>query len=439
MAREYIKITGSPEMRKGKKEWTFRFRIPAHHGIKAGWSKWQKTGTTKKSEAARIAEAWREQTEEEINDWSARADMTLGDYAQAWHESRTEEQNALSYEREERIIKYIQESKLGRIPIANIEPDDIEAQKQRNEKAGWNKDKQRRYLQKVKQITREASSRRKIKHDPGAPVKEIKSKQQERKAVPALVIADMLEVLESMPKTGKTAAVRIAIGTGFRRGEILGLQWGDIDLLHKTINLQRQLNSKCELTAPKYNSKGILPIDEDLAAWLEEWKAIYTREYGIGNIAHAPVCCNENGDYLVPSNFDRWRRLFFVKHNWGTFEKVEKVKDAKGDTRYHRTGFKGYKLHEIRHYMATELLGSGADLRSTQAIMRHKRITTTEGYIHEIPENVREAMQGIERKQRNAKGARRYAEQTSGEWYDEDELEAQAEAWEEQQSKKESA
>lgn len=438
MPREYIKITGAPEMRKGKKEWTFRFRIPAHHGIEAGWSKWQKTGTKKKSEASRIAEAWREQTEEEINDWSARSDLTLGEYAEAWHEDRTEEQNKLSYRREGQIIELIQQSELGQIPIANIEPDDIEKQKKANDKAGWSKDKQRRYLQKVKQITKEASGKRKIKHDPGAPVKEIKTKKKEREAVPAIVIADMLEVLDQVEKDGKTAALRIAIGTAYRRGELLGLQWGDIDLLHKKINLQRQLNRDGELVDPKYDSKGVININDELAAWLEEWRQIYTQKHGTPRRT-APVCCNESGDYLVPSNFDRWRRLFFVQHKWGTFEKVEKVRDASGDTRYHRTGFRGYTLHGIRHYVATELIGSGTDIRSTQAVMRHKRITTTEGYVHEIPDNVRIAMKNLGRRQEIVKGALRYAEETSGEWYDEDELEAQAKAWEEQQSKKESA
>ena len=89
--------------------------------------------------------------------------------------------------------------------------------------------------------------------------------------------------------------------------------------------------------------------------------------------------------------------------------------------------------------MATEHTGSGTDRRSTQADMRRKRITTTKRYEHEVPDNVRSAMRDLGRQQEIGKGARRYAEETSGEWYDEDELEAQAKAWEEQQSKKESA
>lgn len=68
--------------------------------------------------------------------------------------------------------------------------------------------------------------------------------------------------------------------------------------------------------------------------------------------------------------------------------------------------------------MATELLGNGADLRTTQAIMRHKRITTTEGYIHEIPQNVRAVMKGMADVQKKSRGAAEYAEATNatGDW-----------------------
>ena len=50
--------------------------------------------------------------------------------------------------------------------------------------------------------------------------------------------------------------------------------------------------------------------------------------------------------------------------------------------------------------------------------MRHKRITTTEGYIHEIPQNVRAAMKGMADTQKRARGAAEYAEATNatGDW-----------------------
>ena len=42
MAREYVKITTEPEIRKGQRGTSFRFRIPAHHGKPASKSPWRK-------------------------------------------------------------------------------------------------------------------------------------------------------------------------------------------------------------------------------------------------------------------------------------------------------------------------------------------------------------------------------------------------------------
>ncbi len=414
MARKYIKITGSPEIIRGKKKTSVRFRIPAHHGQPERKSPAREVEGKKKGEILAEAEAYRKELEEEINDWRADGNITLGKYAREWHDERedSDEIGARGWEREDIIIRQIEESEIASIPMIEIEPEDLEKQKKTNAAKGWSKNKQKRFIDKVKQITRDAAKARRIKYDPGATIKTVKEEPKKRRAIPNAIIGEMLDVLESEPKNGKTAAFRIALGTGYRRGEVLGLQWGDIELKPNggVIHLQRQLTKKREIANPKYDSKGDTPIGADLAAWLGEWKSEARKLYGGGVIpASAPVCCNDNGEYLIPDNFSRWFRQYIVKHKWGTFEKEEKTHDSKGDTRYHRTGYQGYTFHEIRHTIATQLLGSGADLKSTQAIMRHARITTTEGYIHEIPQNVKNAMQGVEKAQRTARGAAEYA------------------------------
>lgn len=414
MARTYIKITTQPEIIKGKKGTSFRYRIPAHHGQPARWSKARQAQGKKKGEILAEAEAYRQELEEEINDWRSNADITLGKYAREWHDERkdSDEITQRTWEREEITIKDIEESEIANIAINEIEPEDIEKAKKANTRKGWSKNKQARFVSKVKQITKEAAGKRRIKFDPGATIKAVKEDPKKRRAIPAAVIGEMLDILENEEKNGKAAAIRIALGTGYRRGEVLGLQWGDIELKPNggVIHLRRQLTAKKELTDPKYDSKGDTPIGADLAQWLTEWRQEARAMYK-GQIlpANAPICCNEKGDYLNPTNFSRWFRQWMVKHRWGTYESEERTRDAAGDARYHRTGYQGYTFHEIRHSMATQLLGSGADLKSTQAIMRHTRITTTEGYIHEIPQNVKNAMQGVEKAQRTARGAAEYA------------------------------
>lgn len=386
MAKPYIKITSEPEFAIGKKEITFRFRIPAHGGEPAKWDERQKTGTRKKSEARRIAEEYRKELEEKINAWRKWEKISLGEYARKWHEERKEDIANSSWIKENQQIKQIEQSDLGKIPIDEIEPEDIDEQKKKNKKAKWSEDKQKRFIQKVKQITKDAAKRRTIKHDPGALVKEVKTKKKKRRNPGIRNVAKMALKLENDKKTGYTTALYIAINTGLRRGEILGLQWRDVDLANRTIKIERQLDTKKELQPPKWDSTGEMPMTETLFKWLEEWQRILWRgskkEDGTEWNGFDPICTNKKGGYIDPNNFERWIRKYFVKVGWGKFDK---------DGHY-----QGHKLHELRHYVASELLSTGADLETVRAIMRHKNITTTQQYLHKKDTNINKAMNNLE-------------------------------------------
>lgn len=403
MPRKRIRINTEPEMRPRKKGgYSFRYRIPAHDGKPAKWSKWQKSIGTRKGEALQEAEAYRQELEDEINDYTRRTDLSFSEYAKAWHQDRLD-MNVITigtWEREGNFIEAIESSNLAPIPMDEIEAEDLDEFKKENIKKGYSDDKQRKLLQLAKQILKHAAARRNIKHDPGAGVADIKRViKDKRKALTKEEQAKLRQDLESEPVDGRRVVIMLAFGTGMRRGECLGLQWGDIDLDERTINLTRQLTARGEYADPKFGSSGIIPIGDMLTRYLRTWKEETSKRYYNGEKvpANSPVCRNENGKQLQAASFDKWRRDWFVKHGLGEYTNIEETWDSKGRKRYHRTGYKGYRLHELRHTMATELVGS-ADLKTAQAIMRHTNIGTTAGYIHKIDENIRAAADGLDAK-----------------------------------------
>jgi site-specific recombinase XerD len=59
--------------------------------------------------------------------------------------------------------------------------------------------------------------------------------------------------------------------------------------------------------------------------------------------------------------------------------------------------------HVIRHCFATDLLASGADLRSVQTLLGHNSITTTQIYTHVTDRQLREVHQAFHGRRRKRK------------------------------------
>lgn len=401
-----ITISTTSELRKLKNgKYSIRFKIPPHDNIKKWtWTKWYKTNATSKGQARRKGETFRLQAQEELNDHTLKENITVGEYAEQWCEDRKlfNIVKPSTYARDQIEINIIKESYIGNIKLDYLSEEDIEEFKRENIKKGYSGDKQTKLLKKVKQIVRDAAKKRKIKRDVGYSIENIKYKSEnERRSLPRKKQIQLLNDLEAEEPNGKIVVIRIAFSTGMRRGEILGLEWRDIDFKTNVIHLRRQLTAKGEKEDPKYHSIGDIPMDQDLKKYLEKWQKITKTKWYKGKKLplKSPVCRNDNGEQLQAANFDKFRRQYFVDHGLGEFTKEYTTYDKKGYIRYHKTGYKGYNLHELRHTLASELVSS-VDIKTAQTILRHTQIRTTEKYVHEIPENIKQAMEKVNKDRR---------------------------------------
>lgn len=170
-------------------------------------------------------------------------------------------------------------------------------------------------------------------------------------------------------KMGCIQCVRIALATGMRRGEILGLEWGSVDL-EKGIIFVTQSRTKYNTNKEPKTKAGVraVHIDQKTLAHLRSWKADQTlalEEVGLEQDEHTPVCCSDKGTYMDLPNFERFWRAFKSKY-----------------------GFVGLRFHELRHTQATRLLASGVDVKTVQTRMGHANSSITlDWYAHPSPEN----------------------------------------------------
>jgi len=148
----------------------------------------------------------------------------------------------------------------------------------------------------------------------------------------------------------------LLITTGLRRGELLGLQWGDIDFNKMTIDVQRNITYSKQKGIIADSTKTdcsnrIIPILPSAAELLKQYKAENTAAR-----ANEFVFPGEGGKNTPRSPSAVTQR---VKR----FMKANNLPDM--------------SPHDLRHSCATLLLSSGADIKSVQEILGHTNASTT--------------------------------------------------------------
>lgn len=174
----------------------------------------------------------------------------------------------------------------------------------------------------------------------------------------------------------------LAISTGMRQGELLGLMWKDIDWSKAELRIKRQLvmypNGDCEFRSPKSES-GIrqIAVGEDVLELLNKHKAQqFTKK------SQKSEDWNKN-DLVFPSlagtpvNASNLRR---------SFRKLLEF-----------TGLPKIRFHDLRHTAATLMLNYGTPIPVVSQRLGHSKTSMTmDTYAHAIPSKQAEAAELME-------------------------------------------
>ena len=158
------------------------------------------------------------------------------------------------------------------------------------------------------------------------------------------------------------AFLRLAASTGARRSQLLALRWKDLDLARLRISFTRALveGPNGPVLAPTKTRRAYqVSLDADTAAVLADHRA------HVGGSADAFVFSHDaNG--ATP-----W------KPNWVTTTFIRLRRHA---------GVPHCRLHDLRHFMATEMLAAGVAIPIVAARLSHARASTTLNvYAHAVP------------------------------------------------------
>jgi len=171
---------------------------------------------------------------------------------------------------------------------------------------------------------------------------------------------------------------------GLRRGEILGLQWKNIDFKRKEIRIENQLKDKVGLSPLKTeSSRRTNEIDDGCIQILERIKSkqIFDQkrlEWGVSRDIKAGkgdcfVFADHNGNPLKPKNVS-FNFMYLVKSK----------------------GYSEISFHDLRHFFVSLAISSSQPLYVISRMLGHSSIEMTmDTYGHLLPNNTRGVMKAV--------------------------------------------
>lgn len=165
--------------------------------------------------------------------------------------------------------------------------------------------------------------------------------------------------------------IRLAVNTGCRKEEMLGLEWRRVDLHNRLIHLEGKHT--------KAGKRRSIPINEGALAALKG-RLAYRAE-------HCPaspwVFCRSDGERAVSV------RVGF-------------------ENACRKIGIEDFVIHDLRHTCAAHLISAGVPLAEVRDLLGHSTVTMTERYAHLAPARVRDAVAVLDRE--NGVSRSRYAD-----------------------------
>jgi integrase len=172
-------------------------------------------------------------------------------------------------------------------------------------------------------------------------------------------------------------AVRLAVATGCRRGEVVAFRWDTVDLddgellVHRSLAYTPTSGVVEGPTKTGRRAHRVLALDDTTVEILRRQRAVHV-EQALANGLPAPEWVVSSDAGVTPWRPDRLTREY-------------------GKVRT-RLGLAGIRFHDLRHYVATTMLQDGVPLIDVAFQLGHTSIaTTTDRYGHFMPGRGRDA------------------------------------------------
>ena len=181
-------------------------------------------------------------------------------------------------------------------------------------------------------------------------------------------------------------AAMIMMYSGLRRGELIPLTWGDIDLEGCSISVNKSVEmvSNRPVVKPAAKTKAgvrVVQIPQVLAEFLRK-----ERQSAANGPISMLVCPSDSGQMMTDTAWRRMWESYLIDLNFKYGNRIDKS-GKQAQSKYNRNGIvltiPNITAHWLRHTFATMLYLSGVDVLTAKEQLGHSDIKTTlEIYTH---------------------------------------------------------
>ena len=317
---------------------------------------------------------------------------TVETYMRNWlHDVKSNELKPKSFDRLEQTIKYQVAPYIGSLQVGAINADDVQKMLNDLKKEDKSYSTIKKAYDAVNECFRTGMIKKNVTSNPALGVS-VPAKKTFAKAKIKCYTKEEAERLcqaaAACYKNGRPiyrlgGIVKLALNSGLRLGELLGLRWEDISFDNRTITVAQTIvvvKNRSSDSDAKY-----LSITQDSAKTQSSERTIYmndeafealTKLYAVtGQCTH--VLSGESGKPIPPRYLDR------------LFRKIAVAAGFPED--------KLYGLHSLRHTFASRLFENGVDVKTVSEILGHSDVTITYNtYIHLIAGQKQSAIAGLD-------------------------------------------
>jgi integrase len=372
---------GSIRFRPGKNLWAAELSL----GFDGNGKRIRKTvyGGTKNEVAEQLRKL---QAEHDAGRLVDTEEMTTGEYLKHWLTVAKSKTGEATFDRYNQLTEQYLIPALGGLKLAKLRPVHIETayaklsrDTEEGEKIAASSNTCKAAGVVLGIALRRAVKLKLIASNPAADVSKPRSTFREMLFMTPSQVRQFLEVVKLIDSY---ALYAMAIGTGLRQGELLGLSWADIDFDKGTVDVRRslsQVKKKFILKEPKSkSSRRTVGLPKFVLDALTDHRAAAFK----AGLMSSPVFCTKKGTYLQRSNVLRQLRILVKRSN-----KIATEKARETNTQPDLIP-PSLRFHDLRHTHATGLIAAGHSIKAVSRRLGHSDISMTlKVYAHLMPDD----------------------------------------------------